>query len=90
MKNEDELFENVIKKYYGENIRKYSLISNWGYTFSIDGITYDARFMANCYGVALNCFQVYAPNGNKKIAQSIENELNKVGNFKPKTFWNYI
>lgn len=88
--DEQKMYTEIIEKNNGQNIKRYSLISNWGFSFTIDGASYDARFVANCYGVALNCFQVYTSNGKKEIAQKIENELNNAGNLQPKTFWDCI
>lgn len=33
------------------NVKGYSLCSNYGYTFSKDGVDYDLRYWENCYGV---------------------------------------
>ena len=39
-------------------IELYSLVNNHGYTFALGGKHYDARFWANCYGTALNRWEV--------------------------------
>jgi hypothetical protein len=33
------------------NIEAYTLVSNYGYTFSKGGVKYDLRYWENCYGV---------------------------------------
>lgn len=33
------------------NIEQYTLVSNYGYTFSKGGVEYDLRYWENCYGV---------------------------------------
>lgn len=40
------------------DIKLYSLVNNHGYTFALGGKHYDARFWANCYGTALNRWEV--------------------------------
>ena len=40
------------------DIQDYSLVNNFGYTFALGGKHYDARFWANCYGTALNRWEV--------------------------------
>lgn len=44
------------------NIEGYSLVNNYGFTFDLDGKKYDARFWANCYGTALNRWEVMSRN----------------------------
>ena len=44
------------------NIEEYSLVNNYGFTFDLDGKKYDARFWANCYGTALNRWEVMSRN----------------------------
>jgi hypothetical protein len=33
------------------DIKPYTLVSNYGYTFSKGGVGYDLRYWENCYGV---------------------------------------
>ena len=47
-----------LEKYGATEIESYCLISNYGYRFKIDGIKYDIRFWANCYGVALDRWSI--------------------------------
>lgn len=44
------------------NIEEYSLVNNYGFVFDLDGKKYDARFWANCYGTALNRWEVMSRN----------------------------
>jgi hypothetical protein len=44
------------------NVKGYSLCSNYGYTFSKDGVDYDLRYWENCYGVYGGGWRV-DPNG---------------------------
>lgn len=59
-----------------ENIEGYSLINNYGYTFTIKGKKCDARYWANCYGAALNVWQVDGDIAKTK-RRLIENKLNE-------------
>lgn len=58
------------------NIKAYSLVNNYGYTFDYMGKHYDARFWANCYGVALNRWEIDGSNNNEALKE-IENLLNE-------------
>lgn len=77
--------EKIIKKYGGDNIKGYSLINNYGYTFTLDGLRLDLRYWANCYGVALDYWRIHAIGGQKtsdeqkKIIKAIEDEANAIG-----------
>jgi hypothetical protein len=44
------------------NIEEYSLVNNYGFMFDLDCKKYDARFWANCYGTALNRWEVMSRN----------------------------
>ena len=50
--------EEILEKYGATEIERYCLISNYGYRFKIDGIKYDIRFWANCYGAELNRWEI--------------------------------
>lgn len=41
----------ILEKHGCENIDTYTLISNYGATFTLNGIKYDLRHWVNCYGV---------------------------------------
>lgn len=74
----------VLEKHGATDIEDYSLISNYGYTFFINGVKYDARFWANCYGAALNIWQIHNcdPENRRidvKTLRKIEEELNEIG-----------
>ena len=75
----------VLEQNGATNIKEYVLISNYGYTFEIDGARYDARYWANCYGCALNVWQVHSLNKNsdgtyipvpEELKEKLERELN--------------
>lgn len=69
---------NVLKSNGAENIEGYVLVNNWGYTFEVSGVKYDARFWANCYGAAVNAWEVFACGGKTdvELKKKIEKELN--------------
>ena len=77
--------EKIIKKHGGDNIKGYSLINNYGYTFTLGGVRLDLRYWANCYGVALNYWRIHAINGQKTsdeqraTIKAIEDEANAIG-----------
>ena len=52
--------EEKLKKYGATEIEGYCLISNYGYTFKINGIKYDIRFWANCYGAYLGKWEIHS------------------------------
>lgn len=52
----------VLESFGATNIEGYCLISNFGYTFELDGKRYDARFWANSYGCAINLWDVMSLN----------------------------
>ncbi len=71
----------ILKKYGATNIEGYTLINNYGYTFQLGGRRFDARFWANCYGVALDEWQIDSKWGLSedalKLIKLIERELNE-------------
>ena len=80
----------VLEKHGATNIEGYCLISNFGYTFELDGKRYDARYWANCYGCALNRWQIHSLNWREddprfvypvdpELARKIEDDLNACG-----------
>lgn len=77
--------EKILERYGATEIESYSLISNYGYRFKIDGIKYDIRFWANCYGASLNRWEIspstQGEDGTyiqmpKDLAKKIEAEFN--------------
>ena len=56
-----------------KKIEGYVLINNYGYTFELDGVRYDARFWANCYGAYIGLWGVSPEH------KEIEDALNKIG-----------
>lgn len=74
-----------LQKYGAEEIKGYTLINNYGYTFKIDGIKYDIRFWANCYGAEINRWQIHpCTEGEggmimmpKELREKIEAEFNE-------------
>lgn len=73
-----EELEKLISKYGGENIESYFLVNNYGITFDYKGIKYDARYWANCYGVALKKWIISPSTENANIC-ALEKELNVMG-----------
>lgn len=77
-----DIIVEILKRYGATDIEGYSLISNYGYTFFINGVKYDARFWANCYGAALNVWRIHCcepknVNVDLKTLQVMENEMNE-------------
>ena len=71
--------EKALKDEGAENIEGYMLINNYGYTFDLKGNRYDARFWANCYGAALDYWEVMdMKNGYTNDAMMLTSLLNKV------------
>lgn len=78
-------YEEILKKYGASDIERYSLISNYGYTFYIGENKYDIRFWANCYGAEINKWQImpctkgddgkYIPM-DRELSKKIEEEFN--------------
>ena len=77
-----DAIKKIIEAHGGENIKGYSLISNYGYTFILKGLKCDLRYWANCYGVALNYWRIHttgeqkANDEQRAIIKAIENEAN--------------
>ena len=78
-------YEQILEKYGATEIERYSLINNYGYRFKIDGIKYDIRFWANCYGAELNVWRIHSQTQGedgtyiqmpKELAKKIEAEFN--------------
>ena len=76
----------TLKKYGAKDIKGYCLVSNYGYTFTIDDAKYDIRFWANCYGSSPNKWCIHPctkdDSGNyinldRKLITKIENAFNK-------------
>ena len=40
-----------LKKIGCTDVKPYTLVSNYGFTFSRGGVTYDLRYWGSCYGV---------------------------------------
>lgn len=40
----------LLRRFGATEIKQYYLVSNYGYTFNLNGQKYDVRFWANCYG----------------------------------------
>ena len=76
----------TLKRYGAKDIESYDLINNYGYRFTIDGVKYDIRFWANCYGTAINKWRIHSCTKNDsgeyiqmdcKLQVKIENAFNK-------------
>ena len=78
-----------LQEYGATDIEPYNLISNYGYTFNLDGVKCDIRYWANCYGCALNSWQLMSGGKlSKELTQAIESHFN---NGEPtKTFFTEI
>ena len=60
------------------DIEYYSLVNNFGYTFTLGGKHYDARFWANCYGTALDRWEVACMDKREdepQFTQTVDPEL---------------
>ena len=70
----------IIEQFGGTDVKGYELANNWGLRFKIGKIGYDARYWANCYGVALNRWEVEQlgdhSRDNKMLIEAIETALN--------------
>lgn len=70
----------VLKDFGATDFKSYSLINNWGYTFKINGIKFDARFWENMYGFSPMKWGVHMVDEYdekyKPLMEEIENELN--------------
>lgn len=63
MKFIDEL--NKLKELKLENLEQYSLINNYGFKFTINGLKYDLRHVLNVYGAETDFWTL--ANKDKKI-----------------------
>lgn len=77
----------VLERFGAKDIEGYTLINNYGYTFTIDRIPFDVRFWANCYGCYIGKWQVsaktreidgimYRPVYNQRKIKELEDALN--------------
>ena len=70
----------IIAKHHGKVTKSYSLISNWGYTVTHKGSTYDVRRWANCYGsdCGWGVMWISSKGGEKDEAwiEALEKDLN--------------
>lgn len=78
----------ALEKFGAKDIKGYCLISNYGYHFDLDGKRYDVRYWANCYGVALNRWEIMSAGKNEdgtrykmdpETKSKIEKVLNEIG-----------
>lgn len=68
----------TLKEYRATEIESYVLISNWGYTFKINDVKYDARFLENMYSFSPTKWSVFNCEGARDtLAKEIENKLNR-------------
>lgn len=71
----------VLKGFNATDIESYTLLSNYGYTFKINGIELDARFWENMYGTSPERWYVNQTEDYKEelkeLTKTIEDELNK-------------
>ena len=71
MKNEEQIIEDIITRNGGKVLEHYSLVSNYGTVFELNGKRHDARHWLNCYGAEVNHWGVTPTN------EAIEKELNE-------------
>lgn len=77
----------VLEEHGAHNVEPYMLVNNYGFTFKIGAAPYDARYWANCYGMALNRWEVTRLEGNprgehdaeKRRIEEMERQLNEIG-----------
>lgn len=72
----------ILEKHGAKNIEGYTLVSNHGYTFELNGKKYDARYWANSYGCAINAWEVSSmerrkddPRFNEPVDPTLKKEL---------------
>ncbi len=68
----------VLEKYGATNIKYYSLVNNYGFTFEIDNEKFDVRYWANCYGVAINKWSVETYMVSKKLENETRNKITNI------------
>lgn len=72
----------ILESYGAEAIKPYTLISNYGYQFFLYGNKYDIRYWANCYGCAINRWEIHAierkDHGESEAAAAIDTALYKL------------
>lgn len=56
----EEFMERISQIKGVSEVRRYTLVNNYGVSFRKGGYTFDARFMANCYGAELNYWVLFA------------------------------
>ena len=50
--------ETALKSVGCKDIERYTLINNYGYSFIKDGVKYDLRNWLNCYGEAVDYWEL--------------------------------
>lgn len=50
--------ETALKSIGCKDINRYDLVNNYGYTFTKDGVKYDLRHWLNCYGEAVDYWEL--------------------------------
>lgn len=68
----------ILEKHGAVNIEGYSLISNYGYTFTLNNKSCDARFWVNCYGASPMAWTV-SGEIDAEAKSNIVRELNEIG-----------
>ena len=74
----------IIENNGGVIVKDYTLINNYGVTFELNEIPYDARHWINCYGCEVNYYEVHKfidyknDDKNRKVIEKIKDELNKM------------
>lgn len=61
----------ILERFGATNIKEYTLISNYGYTFELNGKEMDIRFWANSYGCYLGIWSGATDEINKAFNEEI-------------------
>lgn len=61
----------LLERFGATDIKFYSLINNYGYTFRLDGVKHDIRFWANSYGCHIGKWS----GGGKEIDEAFNKEI---------------
>ena len=67
-----ELYEKALIEEGAEEIKYYSLINNFGFTYNYNGVKYDSRFVANCYGAVCNWWETSAIEREKEDEEFVK------------------
>lgn len=63
----------VLERFGATNIEPYVLVSNYGYTYTLNGKNCDTRFWENCYGAYCGWWE----GSNKEVDEAMNKEVGK-------------